>query len=256
MLVYFEGDLCSLSVHFEPIVHYNVEAIDIFGVELLSRVVKSDGSFIPPFYFFSKIHRDLKFEIFKNQIIHVKDNALWLTEKNIIASVNIDFDVAEMIIESEPVQALICSIKKCFALEITEDFWCNIRCMNFSKEKKDSFLFNLFPFCSLWLDDFGTSYANLDMIDVGFFSAIKISGNITNSLLSDRESTYFFKAICRHIKKSGCQCIVEGIENYPRYLNARNSYISGYQGYHWQGGGDLIKLIEKYQIKDNHLLNK
>lgn len=193
----------------------------LLAVELLTRFTTT--SFKSPIYterFLHQLNAQMKSKLLRTQLCEVKNQQQWFTEHQIILSINIDFDMANAVLNDEEVILLLSSMPF-IRLEIMECF------PNLSDGAENALLSKLAKRYSLWLDDFGSGDAHIAAAASGLFECVKVDkhfywqwgGEATfdNLVLSLRSH-------CQHV-------IIEGVETHQQFSQLADMGVDAMQGY-------------------------
>lgn len=202
----------------EPITCINGKLI---GVELLTRI-DTGGITESEFdmeYFIARLTEDSKRSLLLSQLDEVLATAPFFIEYRLVCSINIDFDMARIILKDTEVSTLLGALPF-IRLEISERF------PNLSDGIKNPLLKELSQRYPLWLDALGAGHANMEAVQTGMFQCVKVDKkfywNNCNSLM--------WPIIIRNINQYCDQIIIEGVEN-QHQLSSLGEGITGIQGY-------------------------
>lgn len=208
----------------EPIVNKNRE---IFAVEVLTRFA-TPGS---PLLHLSRMSIKLKKELLAAQLIQIVNKRIFFEENNILCSINIDADMASILITEPEVSGIISSCHF-IRLEIYESFHGIVDGF------RNPLLKALHSMHPLWLDDFGSGSSNVISLQSGLYERVKI------------DKAYFWKyhhypEMKTLVNKLGTftqGVIIEGVER-EDHLDIFNDTKVLYQGY-------LFKHVPLNKIED------
>ncbi|WP_421670325.1 EAL domain-containing protein [Rahnella sp. EDr1-12] len=193
----------------------------LLGVELLTRI-DTGGITESEFdmeYFIARLTEDSKRSLLLSQLEEVQAKAQFFIEYRLLCSINIDFDMAQIILKDTEVSTLLGALPF-VRLEISERF------PNLSDGMKNPLLKELSQRYPLWLDDLGAGNANLEALQSGVFECVKVDKrfywNNCNSLM--------WPIIIKNISQYCDQIIIEGVEN-QHQLSKISQGITGIQGY-------------------------
>lgn len=202
----------------EPITSTNGK---LLGVELITRI-DTGGITESEFemdYFIARLTEDSKRSLLLSQLEEVQAKAQFFIEYGLVCSINIDFDMAGIIIKDTEVSTLLGALPF-VRLEISERF------PNLSDGMKNPLLKELSERYPLWLDDLGAGHANMEAVQTGMFQCVKVDKkfywNNCNSLM--------WPIIIRNINQYCEQIIIEGVQN-QHQLTKIGEGITGIQGY-------------------------
>lgn len=193
----------------------------LLGVELLTRI-DTGGITESEFdmeYFIARLTEDSKRSLLLSQLEEVQVKAQFFIEYRLVCSINIDFDMAGIILKDTEVSTLLGALPF-VRLEISERF------PNLSDGMKNPLLKELSQRYPLWLDDLGAGHANMEAVQTGMFQCVKVDKkfywNNCNSLM--------WPIIIKNISQYCDQIIIEGVEN-QHQLSKISKGITGIQGY-------------------------
>lgn len=193
----------------------------LLGVEMLTRLDTGgliEGS-LDIECFIGRLLEDSKRQLLLYQLEQVRDKASFFMEHGLICSINIDFTMAGIILKDKEVSTLL-AVLPFVRLEISERF------PNLSDGMKNPLLRALCERYTLWLDDLGAGHANMEAVQTGMFTCIKVDKKF---YWSNRDSL-MWPIIIRNISEHCEQIIIEGVENHNQ-LSKIGEGITGVQGY-------------------------
>ncbi|MDF7662836.1 EAL domain-containing protein [Erwiniaceae bacterium L1_54_6] len=196
----------------EPILNHDRS---IVAMEVLTRFA-TPGT--PP-SILSRMPREQKKILLTEQLIQIMNKRVFFEKNNILCSVNIDFDMAYLLIEDEEVNEMI-SACSYIRLEVSEAF------PNLSDGYRNPLLKALHSRYPLWLDDFGSGSSNLRSLQEGLYERVKID----KTFFWKNHSRPELKSLFKRIRKYTCVIIIEGIEK-EEYLEIFTDEDILYQGY-------------------------
>ncbi|WP_405425066.1 EAL domain-containing protein [Pantoea stewartii] len=194
----------------------------LLAMELLSRFHVSgekDAVIFPSDLLFRKATSDEKKKLFSHQLDAVEKQAVFFSENNVLCSLNVDVSLAEFICNTPGIKAQLINMPF-VRLEISEMFpemnnsLCNPLLVNLSRD------------FGLWLDDFGSGYANMSAIHSGLFETVKIN----KAFFWKHVASPLWPGILREIRRDVTSIIVEGVETEAQTDQLRDS-VEGLQGY-------------------------
>ena len=208
----------------EPIVNKNRE---IFAVEVLTRFATPGA----PLSHISKMPITLKRELLAAQLIQITNKRFFFEENNILCSVNIDADMASILV-TDPEVSRIISTSPFIRLEIYESFHGIVDGF------RNPLLKALHSMHPLWLDDFGSGSSNVMSLQSGLYERVKI------------DKTYFWKyyhypemkTLVKKLEAFTQGVIIEGVEQ-EDHLEIFSDTKVLYQGY-------LFKNVPLNKIED------
>lgn len=208
----------SCTITAEPIVTCDGQ---LLGVELLTRVDTGgliEGS-LDMERFISKLELESKKTLLKYQLEKVESKKKFFLLSGLICSINIDFDIANMIIKDEDLGNKLKSLPF-VRLEISEKF------PNLADGLNNTLIQKLHQEYILWLDDLGSGNSDIQAVKTGVFEYIKID----KKFYWAKSSSYEWPIIIKSIKQYCHNIIVEGVENHNQ-LKKIGRDVTGIQGY-------------------------
>lgn len=100
---------------------------------------------------------------------------------------------------------------------------------------------------SLSLDDFGSGYANLNVVLKLPFSSIKIDRTLLFNITEDSKNALFYKSIVALLKNMGYTIVAEGVEYQPELKLLEQWGVPLIQGYHYSrplAEGPLLDFLQ------------
>jgi len=220
-------------VYFQPKV--NAKTNTLYGAEALVRWLK-DGQMIPPYRFIPILEREgliteLDFYVFDKVCECIKT---WQDEGLTLFPVSSNFSKAHLIQEDFADRIIAIANKydidhKYLDIELTESFGYA------DKEALTRFISKIRAAgIHTSMDDFGSGYSSLELLDSSLFDIIKIDKTLTDKIEASDDGKSFIKNIIRTITESGCQVVCEGVETDSQleYLKGQTSCFI-IQGYHF-----------------------
>ncbi|WP_347449277.1 EAL domain-containing protein [Pantoea stewartii] len=194
----------------------------LLAMEILSRFRVNDeeshGTFSPD-SILRKVTLDDKKKLFAHQLDAVERQSAFFSGNNVLCSLNVDVSLAEFICNSPDIKTQLINMPF-VRLEISEMFpemnnsLCNPLLVNLSRD------------FGLWLDDFGSGYANMSAIHSGLFETVKIN----KAFFWKHVASPLWPGILREIRRDVTSIIVEGVETEAQTDQLRDS-VEGLQGY-------------------------
>ena len=209
---------------FQPIVDKNGK---IIKYEALVRLIDEDGKVISPFFFLdvakkSRLYLEITKRMINKSIQKVK-------EKNIAVSINLTLED----IDNENMRKFILSkideIESnllTFEIVESEDVRENKTVTEFLKEIKEKGAL-------IYIDDFGSGYANFDYLLKLNPDGVKIDGSLIKNILTDKNSEIIVKTIISFAKEMNIKTIAEFVENEDIYKKLINLGVDYFQGYYF-----------------------
>ena len=210
---------------YQPIVDKNER---IVKYEALVRLIDEDDKIISPFFFLeiakkSRLYLDITKKMLEKIIKTIK-------EKNVAISINItledvdDEEMKEFILEK--INLLEDKSYLTFEIVESEDIRNNELIKEFFKKIKD---FN----SQLYIDDFGSGYANFDYLIKLDPDGIKIDGSLIKNILTDKSSKIIVKTIVLFAKEMNIKTIAEFVENKEIFEKLKELGVDYFQGYYF-----------------------
>lgn len=188
---------------------------ELLGVELLTRL---DSSFDVE-CFISRLSESSKRQLLLHQLRKVQAKSAFFLAHDLVCGINIDFDMAGIIIKDMEVSTVLDSLSF-VRLEVSEHF------PNLSDGFKNPLLKVLSQNYRLWLDDIGAGNANLEALQSGVFECVKID----KQFYWENSTSIMWPIIIKNISQYCDQIIVEGVET-QHQLSTLGEGITGIQGY-------------------------
>lgn len=105
----------------------------------------------------------------------------------------------------------------------------------------------------VWMDDFGSGYSSLNMLQKFEFDCIKLDMRFMREFNASRKNHTIIKHLVRMSKKLGIDTVVEGVETIEQVKFLLEIGASKLQGYHF---AKPISLGEWYTIRSANIGNK
>lgn len=103
----------------------------------------------------------------------------------------------------------------------------------------------------VWMDDFGSGYSSLTVLNDYSFDQLKIDMSFLRSF--DEKSKKIITSIVRMAKEIGVQTVAEGVETGEQYLFLKNAGCEKIQGYYFGRPMPLVMAIEHCHERDIEL---
>lgn len=201
----------------------------IVKYEALVRLLDLDeGKIVSPF-FFLKVAKSSKLytEITKIMVRKVLEQ---FREKPYGVSLNLSVEDAE----NREVREYILEKVKNFpephriSFEIVEDEYAGNSedVKNFFRQLKELG-------CKIYIDDFGSGYANFEYLIKLNADGVKIDGSLIKNILHDKGSEVTVKSVISFTKEMGMESIGEFVENEEIFLKLRELGVDYFQGYYF-----------------------
>ncbi len=143
----------------------------------------------------------------------------WFITHNVLLSINIDFDLASVIVTDQSTRQMLDELPF-LRLEIMETF------SNLSDGMNNPLLRDLAERYPLWLDDLGSGGATLNAVTANIFEYVKIDKHFFW-----QHNKHTFPILINNIKKYCLGVIVVGVENQDESEQLKGSNIDAMQGY-------------------------
>ncbi|EEQ17143.1 Cyclic diguanylate phosphodiesterase (EAL) domain protein [Yersinia intermedia ATCC 29909] len=169
--------------------------------------------------FIKKLDIDGKTDLFQDQLRAVKAYSDWFITHNVLLSINIDFDLAGVIVTDAAIRQLLDEMPF-LRLEIMETF------SNLSDGMNNPLLRELAERYPLWLDDLGSGGSTLNAVTANIFEYVKIDKHFFW-----QHNKHTFPILINNIKKYCLGVIVVGVENEDESAQLKGSNIDAMQGY-------------------------
>ncbi|HFO2531123.1 TPA: EAL domain-containing protein [Yersinia enterocolitica] len=192
----------------------------LLAVELLSRFsAKSVDLSMDVEQFIRELGVEGKTKLFHDQLRAVKTYSEWFIANNVLLSINIDFDLASVIVSDDSTRRMMDEMPF-LRLEIMETF------SNLSDGMNNPLLRELAGRYPLWLDDLGSGGATLNAVTANIFEYVKIDKHFFW-----QHNKHTFPILINNIKKYCLGVIVVGVENQDELAQLKGSNIDAMQGY-------------------------
>lgn len=220
--------------YYQPIV--DTKTHKIVKYEALIRLIKKDGTVVPPFYFLeiakkirlysslTKMMIDKIFERFEGLEIKVSIN---LSNEDIVNAELVNY-IEAAIVQRKIGQFIIFEILESEGItNYTEVsmFIERFRCLG----------------CSFAIDDFGAGYSNFDHILKLNIDALKIDASLIKNLPHDHNSQIIVRHICEFAREMGMITIAEFVANEAIYQKVLELGIDLSQGYYFYEPNDSFQ---------------
>lgn len=235
--------------YFQPIIEASSGRVT--DEEALARWVSPTRGMIPPDQFIPVLEdAGLLFKLDLYMIGHIiealqkkREAGLELVPVSINLSLN-DFTACDM--KDEIVKRLQTTgiDKKYITIEITERTIGQDPAL--LRSVIDSFHKDGF---SVWLDDFGSDYSSLNIMDTYNFELLKLDMKFIQRLKANRNSRYIIESVIELAKKLGMETVAEGVETQEQADFLRQCGCTKLQGYLYSRPLPLEELLAFYQKK-------
>ena len=236
-----------LQVYYQPIVRSSTR--EVCNEEALSRWIDPVYGFLPPIRFIHPLEENhLLYKLNLHVVRQVLKDFSVRKESGIPivpVSVNLsrfDFEQCDMVQEiCDLVDASgfpHCLIK----IEITESAFMENQ--ELLKREVNRFRANGFE---VWMDDFGSEYSTLNLLQELNFDLIKIDMQFMKNFSPDSRNMIIVESIIEMVKKMGIHTLIEGIETEEHYQLLRELGCEKMQGYLFNKPNPLDYIINRYQ---------
>jgi diguanylate cyclase (GGDEF)-like protein len=210
---------------YQPIVDRNGK---IVKYEALVRMIDKDGEVISPFFFLdvakkSRLYNEIT-KIVVDKVIKTVE------EKDVKVSINISLED----IEDEKMREYILNkVKRCdkphyLTFEIVENE--DVRGSKIITE----FLHKLQSLgAEIYIDDFGSGYANFDYLLKLNPNGVKIDGSLVRNILDNKNNEIIVKTIVSFARQTGIKTVAEFGENKQIFDKLKEIGIDYFQGYYF-----------------------
>jgi len=210
---------------FQPIVDKDK---NIIKYEALVRLIDENDKIISPFFFLEVAKKSrLYLEITK---IMIEKSIQKVKEKNISVSINLTLeDVENKFIRnfiSKKLDLIETKDKLTFEVVENEDVRENKLVKEFLNSIKQKGAF-------IYIDDFGSGYANFDYLIKLNPDGVKIDGSLIKNILSDKNSEIIVKTLVSFAKELNIKTIAEYVENEDIFKKLISLGVDYYQGYYF-----------------------
>lgn len=207
---------------YQPIVDKNK---NIVKYEALVRLIDEDGTVVSPYYFLDIAKRTrLYLKITRSVVNKVFED---FKDKPFGVSINLDLND----IEDEEMKEFILNkinnsdAKITFEIVESED-------VRESKVVKNYFSILQKLGAQLYIDDFGSGYANFDYLIKLNPDGVKIDGSLVKNILTDKNNEIIIKTIISFAKEVGMSVVAEYVENEEIFEKLKILGVDLFQGYY------------------------
>ncbi len=210
---------------YQPIVDKNK---NIVKYEALVRLIDENGKVLSPFFFLDVAKKSRYYIEITKKVIDKAINKI--IEKNISVSINITLED----IEDKEMRAYIFDklnlikdkSKITFEIVENEDVKENEMVKEFLKKIKKMG-------AMIYIDDFGSGYANFDYLIKLAPDGVKIDGTLIKNIIDDKNSQIIVQTIVSFAKEMNIKTIAEFVENEKIFEMLKKMGIDYYQGYYF-----------------------
>jgi len=214
-----------IKAFYQPIVDKNKV---IIKYEALVRMIDEDGKVISPFLFLNvakktRYYLDITKIMLNNVIEKIKS-------KNIAISINLSLeDINDIEMRNYVVEKIkTLENKSLLTIEIVETE--NVR----NSEEVFEFLQKVKNLgVEIYIDDFGSGYANFDYLLTLNPDGIKIDGSLIKNILENENNQKIVKTIVSFAKEAKIKTVAEFVENEEVFEYLKNLDIDYFQGYYF-----------------------
>ena len=204
--------------------------------EALVRMIDEDGKIVSPFFFIDVAKKSrLYIEISK-----IMFNRVLEAIKKYKVSISMNLTVED--IDDEEMRNYILEKIKTFeyphllTFEIVENE--DIRESELSKE----FLLKVKEYgIAIYIDDFGSGYANFDYLLNLHPNGVKIDGSLIKNILTDKKSQVMVSTLISFAKQSNMKVVAEYVENREIFEMLKEMDVDYFQGYYFSAPTPEIK---------------
>ncbi len=220
-----------IKVYYQPIVH--AASGEICNMEALARWDDPKYGFLPPFRFISVLERERI--IYKLTLCMVRRimRDFRRLEKNDIplvpVSVNLsrnDFFECDIVEEIRAIVDESGYSRRLLNIEITESAFADDQ--GLLKSEVDRFRALGF---AVWMDDFGSEYSTLNLLEHLNFDLIKIDMQFMRNFTSESKNAIILADIVGMCRRLGITTLVEGVETQEQYEALKQFGTDKLQGY-------------------------
>jgi len=214
-----------IKAFYQPIVDKNK---NIIKYEALVRMIDEDGSVISPFFFLgvakkTRYYLDITKIMLNNVIEKIKSENIAISLNLSLEDIN-DIEMRNYVIEK--IKTL--KNKSLLTIEIVETE--NVR----NSEEVFEFLQEVKKLgVEIYIDDFGSGYANFDYLLTLNPDGIKIDGSLIKNILENENNQKIVKTIVSFAKEAYIKTIAEFVENEEIFEYLKNLDIDYFQGYYF-----------------------
>lgn len=99
----------------------------------------------------------------------------------------------------------------------------------------------------VWIDDFGSGYSALNLLDTFQFDLLKFDAVFTRTLKRGSRSEIILSTIVDMANRIGVETLAEGVETEEQYDILKTIGVSKLQGYYFSTPNPLQKVMNKYR---------
>lgn len=232
-----------VKVYYQPIVH--ASSGEICNMEALSRWDDPTYGFLPPFKFISVLENEhLIYKLTLYVVKRIMRDFAWLELQGIPlvpVSVNVsrtDFFEADMVNEIARIMDDAGYSHRLLDIEITESAFAQDQ--GRLKEKVDRFRAMGF---AVWMDDFGSEYSTLSLLENLNFDLIKVDMQFMRNFATGGRNASILSDIIGMCRRLGITTLVEGVETEEQFNILRQLGTDKLQGYLFSRPAELEELV-------------
>ena len=218
-------DRDNIVPFYQPIVDRNGKVVKY---EALVRMVDQNGKVVPPIYFMPIAKRSR----LNGKITQVMVEKVLARFRNLPYGVSINITVDD--IENEEVRRFIFKKVKEFPeperiiFEMVENEYVGNSnyVLSFFKELKRLG-------CKIYIDDFGSGYANFEYLIRLNADGVKIDGSLIKNILRDKGSEVIVKSVIGFAKEMKMETVAEFVENRAIFEKLKKLGVDYFQGYYF-----------------------
>lgn len=212
---------CQRCYTFQPI--YQVSG-RLLAIELLTAVVHpaAPEQNVSPEDYFEALTIAQRLDIVQEQLELLLQWASFFSQRQLVASVNIDGPTLLAIQQHAPVRALIVQLP-----------WVRFELTEHHALPQEEMVAQMPELGPLWLDDFGSGMANFSALTELRYDYIKLSRELFMLLRASDEGRSLFSMLLALINRYCNGVIVEGVENEEEWQQVCNSPAMAAQGYYF-----------------------
>ncbi|NPA12119.1 MAG: bifunctional diguanylate cyclase/phosphodiesterase, partial [Epsilonproteobacteria bacterium] len=210
----------------------------IVKYEALVRLIDEDGTIVSPFYFLDIAKRSRMYlEITKRVVNKAFEK---FEGREVGVSINLDLND----IEDDKMRE--------FILEKINDSNVNVTFEIVESEdvRESSMVKNYFRIlqklgAEIYIDDFGSGYANFDYLIKLNPNGVKIDGSLVRDIMSNKNNEIIVKTIVNFAKEVGIKTVAEFVENEEIFEKLKELGVDYFQGYYFSPPkGDIDEVAK------------
>ncbi len=240
-----------ITVYFQPLVRTLTGRL--CGSEALARWKDPEKGILPPSVFIKPLEDFHLIHLLDLEIIRQVCEKMYNLEQKGIrmqsVSVNLsraDFTACDIFAEIEKIRKKYELTPDYLHIEITESTMSSSPAL--LKQTIEKFQAAGY---TVWMDDFGSDYANLNILEEYHFDWLKIDMNFLSTFNTDPSSRVIIASVVELAKKLGIHTLCEGVETREEFEFLRSIGCEVAQGYYFAKPMPLDDMIE-YVIKCGH----